>query len=114
MLCPAAGHRPKAALAPGPDGWDRFAIEHWTVVRKDHRFAALYAGEADSDRHWRIGYAESDDGIAWTRAGQPVLEPGPSGSWDSYFVIPAAVLEAGDQYLMYYWGGSDPFVPIAV
>lgn len=96
-------------VSPDPAAWDRYAVQHWTVIRKDDRFVALYAAETEPDRRFRIGYAESDDGIAWTRAFRPVLEPGPPGSWDGHFTVPAAVIEVGREHWMYYWGGTSAF-----
>ncbi len=91
------------------DAWDSFRVEHLTVLQEDDGFLAWYAGEANADRRWRIGYAESADGISWSRASEPVIDVGSPGSWDSYFVVPAAVLREGKEYRMYYWGGSDLF-----
>lgn len=97
-------------FSPRADAWDSSRVEHLTVVQEDGRFLAWYAGEADNDRRWRIGYAESGDGVSWSRAQGPALDVGSPGSWDSFFVIPAAVLrEDSGHRMMYYWGGSDPF-----
>lgn len=55
----------------------------------------------------RIGYATSRDGINWTKyPGNPVLEPGPVGSWDDKFVSEPRVVRVGDTYMMFYWGES--------
>ncbi len=89
---------------PDPDAWDNSRIEHFTVLQEDGRFLAWYAGDANFDRRFRIGYAESSDGIAWSRSPDPVLDVGPPGSWDDHFVTPAAVLREGSEYRMYYWG----------
>ena len=90
------------------DAWDGSRVEHLTVLREDGRFLAWYAGEANADRHWRIGYAESADGISWSRAAEPVIDVGSPGQWDNRSVVPAAVLREGKEYRMYYWGASDP------
>ena len=84
-------------------------MTHLTVLQEDGRFLAWYAGDPDNDQDldFRIGYAESADGISWSRASEPVIDVGPPGSWDSYFVAPAAVLREGDEYWMYYQAVSD-------
>lgn len=43
----------------------------------------------------RIGLARSKDGRTWTRHPEPVLEPGPRGSWDERGVADPYVIEAG-------------------
>ena len=95
---------------PRPDAWDSLQLSHLTVIQEDSRFLAWYAGDPDNDRYldFRIGYAESADGISWSRSSEPVIDLGPPGSWDSHFVVPAAVLHEESEYRMYYWGVSDP------
>jgi predicted GH43/DUF377 family glycosyl hydrolase len=62
-----------------------------------------------SENHCNISYAESADGIAWTKyGGNPVLDASPS-SWDAYAVETVTVLidddaEAGERYKMWYAG----------
>ncbi len=94
-------------FSPQPDAWDNSRVEHLTVLEEDGRFVAWYAGDAHFDRRFHIGYAESSDGISWSRSPEPVLSPGPLGSWDDHFVTPAAVLREGNEYRMYYWGEGD-------
>ncbi len=91
-------------FSPQSDAWDSSRVEHLTVLEEGDRFLAWYAGDANFDRRFQIGYAESPDGIAWSRRPGPVLGPGPPGSWDDHFVTPAAVLREGSGYRMYYWG----------
>jgi len=100
-------HQGNPIVEPRPGAWDAHRVEHWTVLPTDAGYAALYAGERRKDRHWEIGYAESKDGLSWTRFDEPVLRRGPQGSWDSAFVIPSSVLRHGDEYRLYYWAGSD-------
>lgn len=64
------------------------------------------AGTLSSDR--RIGYAESTDGIHWTKSydgpgpGGSVLPLGGTGEFDSQQVGYVWVLKDGDQYKLYY------------
>jgi predicted GH43/DUF377 family glycosyl hydrolase len=51
-------------------------------------------------------YAESTDGIKWVnKFSTPVLNVGPSGSWDDLYVAPGAVIKDNGTYKMYYNGG---------
>lgn len=47
----------------------------------------------------------------FVNASSPSLEPGPSGSWDSYSVHAPSVLKINDEYVMWYDGtnGADPY-----
>ena len=93
---------------PRPDAWDSLQLSHLTVIQEDGRFLAWYAGDPNNDQHldFRIGYAESADGISWSRGSEPVMDVGQPGSWDSALVVPGAVLHEGSEYKMYYQGGS--------
>lgn len=52
----------------------------------------------------RIGLARSDDGIHWRKDPQPVLLPGPRGSWDERGVADPYVLKLGSEFYIYYLG----------
>ncbi|MFQ6673907.1 MAG: FlgD immunoglobulin-like domain containing protein, partial [Fidelibacterota bacterium] len=57
----------------------------------------------------RIGYATSPDGVAWTKDTlNPILDVGPSGSWDDYYVGHCSVVfdTATSTYKMWYTGGD--------
>lgn len=54
-----------------------------------------------------IFYAESEDGVNWTRYSNPVLFPGNSGAWDSQHVSPGAIILENGLYKMYYCGFSN-------
>ena len=65
----------------------------------------------DGSDAYRIGYAESDDGLAWRRDDtQAGIEPGVEGTWDSRMQAYPAVIQLKDRLLMFYNGngfGSD-------
>ena len=73
-----------------------------TAILKEHGIYKLwYHGFANNTR--QIGYAESLDGIAWTKyAGNPVLTPGAAAAWDADSVCEPRVLRVGAQYYMFY------------
>ena len=52
-----------------------------------------------------IGYATSQDGLAWTKYPQPVLSHGPAGSADSFSAADPTVLKDGSTWKMWYTGG---------
>jgi uncharacterized repeat protein (TIGR01451 family) len=52
-----------------------------------------------------IGYATSNDGIAWTKhPGNPVMDLGPSGAWDDAHLETPSVLRDNQGYQMWYTG----------
>jgi hypothetical protein len=56
-----------------------------------------------------IGYAESDDGIAWVKIPQPgpggsALAQGPAGAFDSGGLTTPSVIEGSSEWTMYYAG----------
>lgn len=56
-------------------------------------------------RGYRIGYAESDDGVAWSRLDQHAgIEPAPSG-WDEVQAYPWVVVTPDAEYMLYNGNG---------
>ena len=53
-----------------------------------------------------IGYANSTDGFTWRKYPDPVLSPGPAGSWDSSQVGLGSVIWNGTLFLMWYRGAN--------
>ena len=61
----------------------------------------------DSFRTYRIGYATSADGLAWTRNAEPVFDLGKGTSWDSMWTSHVEVVadpKAG--FHMFYFGSA--------
>jgi hypothetical protein len=114
----AAQHRYHIRYAESDDGfrWHReghvsidfaddseYALSRPCVVRDDDRYRMWFAARGE---RYRLGYAESDDGIEWrrddSRAG---LEPSADG-WDAEMVEYPAVLDHdGERYLLYNGNG---------
>ena len=44
----------------------------------------------------------------------PILEPGPAGSWDEFFVRSPSVVRDGDTWVMYYAGGTRDVAQIGI
>ncbi len=93
-------------LAPGslPQDFDNSSAEYPCVIRDGGMYKMWYTG-FDASHIGRICYAESSDGIMWTKsAANPVLETGRRGSWEGIAVLGAAVVYDGTTYHMWYTG----------
>ena len=89
-------------LGPTPDGWDSDFTTSPVVLFDGAAYRMWYVGGHATGIG--IGYANSSDGIMWTKYPQAVLSPGPSGSWDSSRVTVGSVLWNGTLFLMAYRG----------
>ena len=88
----------------GPNGaWDDYYAYFPDVFFDGIEYKMWYTGNDGSKR--RIGYATSPDGIVWTKyPGNPVLDLGPSGTWDDSHIKAPRVLFNGTEYKMWYVG----------
>jgi hypothetical protein len=90
-----------------PGAWDDNSVWGVSVVKiapTDYRM--WYTGNR-SDGRARIGYATSSDGVHWTKfAGNPILEWGSAGSWESQGVLVPRVVHANDVFHMFYLGNT--------
>jgi hypothetical protein len=84
-------------------GENEHAISRPCVVRDDDCYRMWFAARGD---RYRLGYAESSDGLDWSRADALAgLEPSSAG-WDSNMIAYPAILDhAGRRYLLY--NGND-------
>lgn len=73
------------------------------VVKDNEVYRMWYSYRGDS---YRIGYAESPDGVSWERKDQEVgIDVSPSG-WDSEMICYAHVIESdGNLYMLYNGNG---------
>ena len=53
---------------------------------------------------FEIALARSADGVHWTKSAEPVLRPGPRGSFDERSVADPCVIRAGAQFYLFYTG----------
>ncbi len=92
-------------LSRGTNGsWDGLWVESPVVLKASEGFKMYYSG---IDEKWqvRVGLATSPDGTNWTKfSGNPVLDIGENGKWDSYAVAVPGVLKKGNIYQMFYCG----------
>ncbi len=87
-------------------GWDGVKVIDPVVIKDGNLYKMWYSGQ-DPDNVFRVGYATSTDGIHWTKyAGNPVLDVGEAGVWDSEVVRVNAVIKDGGTYRMWYIGNG--------
>lgn len=101
-------------LEPGPPGsFDDGFTWGGTVIKVDSIYRFYYGGFTSSGRG-SIGLATSRDGINWTKfSGNPVMSPGPAGSWDDDAVhSPNVFRDHRGIYQMYYSGNGLPSASI--
>ncbi len=80
-----------------------YAIARPCVLRDSQLFRAWFAWRGDS---YQLGYAESHDGVHWTRRDELVgISPSDSG-WDSEMICYPAVFDAHGTRWMFYNGNG--------
>ncbi|MHB9107654.1 MAG: glycoside hydrolase family protein [Armatimonadota bacterium] len=82
---------------------EEYALGRPMVVREAEGYRMWFCTRAVGDCY-RIGYAESRDGLAWERK-PPGIDPAPEG-WDAEMVEYAYVLKEDGRYLMFYNGNG--------
>ena len=89
-------------LSPRGDGWESAGTFNPAVIERDGKIVMLYRAQ---DKHGtsRLGYAESQDGIHFTRRDQPVLSPSAEYEKDGGVEDPRLV-RFGDTYYLTYTG----------
>ncbi len=95
----------------GDSLWDGGNLEIGAVFRMPYLYGMLYGARPLGGGNSQIGIATSVDFIRWNRANsrQPVLSPGPVGSWDAGWVAPGnAVIRIGTYYVMSYTASDTP------
>ncbi|MGD8440770.1 MAG: hypothetical protein PVG53_09555, partial [Holophagae bacterium] len=100
-----------------PDTFDAGGVGPQDVIVRDGVYQMWYAAMPNSGTQIdgvSIGYAESDDGLSWTRRPEPVLEP--RSGWESSRLNHPSVRFDGVRYQMWYTGanGSQAFIGYAV
>jgi len=90
--------------------YDSYGVTQPQIIVENGLYKMYYFGIV-SGAHKYVLYAESSDGLSWNKPFQyPILNPGESGSWDSWAVHPGAVFKDDDNiYKMYYYGYSNQY-----
>jgi len=89
-------------ITPQGDGWESAGTFNPAVVFHDGKFVMLYRAQ-DKNGTSRLGYAESSDGIHFTRRSRPVLSPETAYEKDGGVEDPRLV-KFGDTYYLTYTG----------
>ena len=82
-----------------PSSWDKDLV--WTprVIFDGMTYHMWYSGD---DGTGNIGYANSTDGVTWTKyPSNPILDPGP-GAWEAQSLFVPTVIFDGVTYHMWY------------
>ncbi|MHA2136240.1 MAG: Kelch repeat-containing protein, partial [Candidatus Thorarchaeota archaeon] len=86
----------------GPNEWDSRATWKVYVMFEDGRYRMWYTGHDGINCKSSIGYAESANGVNWTRSpSNPILGP-QTNSWEGVGIEVSHVEKIGDQYIMWY------------
>ena len=89
-------------ISPQGDGWESAGTFNPSVVLRDGKIVMLYRAQ-DKAGTSRLGYAESADGIHFTRRSQPVFSPEKDYEKDGGVEDPRLV-QFGDTYYLTYTG----------
>jgi predicted GH43/DUF377 family glycosyl hydrolase len=89
-------------ISPRGNGWESAGTFNPAVVFRDGSFIMLYRAQ-DNTGTSRLGYAESTDGIHFTRRPEPVLSPETEYEKDGGVEDPRLV-KFGDTYYLTYTG----------
>ncbi|MFC1755629.1 LamG-like jellyroll fold domain-containing protein, partial [Thermoproteota archaeon] len=95
-------------------GWDVTHSGHTPRVMKEGGvYKMWFTGYGGSPAKYRIGFANSTDGIEWTKyAGNPVIDVGADTTWDDYYVFPGNVVKEDGVYKMWYSGHDSSYYAI--
>ncbi len=93
-------------FGPGTAAWEAAGPYSCNVVPTRGGYKMWYDGYNLSITKWKIGYAESPDGITWMRdtVNNPVLDVGSTGQWDDVGAGQPTVIRLGDSLYMCYVG----------
>lgn len=94
-----------------PQLHDEEAFSHPTVIKDGERYLMWYCYRNSRDYRdgsgaYRIGYAESPDGLAWTRMDERNGLPVSSEGWDSTMTCYPFVVSFDDRTVMFYNGNG--------
>jgi predicted GH43/DUF377 family glycosyl hydrolase len=87
---------------------DDWIVRAGSVLLEDVTYRMWFFGASNSTNTFHIGYAESPDGLQWTKHSAPALEPDViPGSWEENVVANPFVAFDGERYHMWYPAGLD-------
>jgi predicted GH43/DUF377 family glycosyl hydrolase len=89
-------------ISPQGDGWESAGTFNPSVILRDGKIVMLYRAQ-DKSGTSRLGYAESTDGVHFTRRSEPVFSPERDYEKDGGVEDPRLV-RFGDTYYLTYTG----------
>ena len=91
-----------------PGTWDSQMVRDPSVIYNEATDTLMmwYAGTS-SWPVFKIGYAESTDGLNWTKSGSNPVFSGTPGGWDGFQVYAPSVVWDGSTYHMFFSGTDD-------
>ncbi|MFM0756790.1 glycoside hydrolase family protein [Paraburkholderia strydomiana] len=99
------GSEGMACMRFGPD--EHGIGRPWVTRTPGHRYQLYYSIRRISLAAYRLGYAESDDGLHWNRMdGQLGLDVSPAGSFDSDGMSYTALITAHNKTYCFYNGNG--------
>lgn len=96
--------RGSSALCVEPEG-DEYALGRPCVIRDSGMYRMWYSIRSFT-RPYRLGYAESPDGLTWTRRDDAVGLERSSSGWDSEMICYAYVVDAGPHRYLFFNGNQ--------
>ncbi len=93
-----------------PGSWDDHGVSPAAIIVEGDTYYMWYEGARGNGLYGetKIGYAESSDGLHWTKRLEPVLDLGTyPGAWDPQTVGNFDVTFDGSIYHLWYTGGAD-------
>jgi len=97
--------RERATIAIDFEHPGEVAIARASVMSDPDVWRMWYCFRGD-DWPYRLGYAESADGVAWTRRDDTVVLTGPTGEWESDMQCYPHVFDQAGQRFMVYGGNG--------
>lgn len=86
---------------------NEYAISRPSVLRDGLRYRMWFSSRARPDAStYRIGYAESDDGLTWNRRDDVVGIDVSASGWDSEMLCYPCVFDSGNERYMLYNGNG--------
>ena len=85
---------------------DEHALGKPFIIEADGKYRMFYSSRTRRVKGYRLGYAESDDCLNWTRKDSEVGIDVSASGWDSESISYASVIQYKDRYYMFYNGNN--------
>ena len=85
---------------------DEHALGKPFVIEVEGKYRMFFSSRTYSNQGYRIGYAESNDSVNWTRKDEEVGITVSDSGWDSTSISYASVIQYKDRYYMFYNGNN--------